>query len=152
MITETLILEQTDRKIFQLKRGGRIIVPPTGWLYDIRQSLGMSLRQAGKRTGMTAQSFSETEKREKNGNITVKVLREVGAGLGLKLVYGFIPEAGSLEKMVEARALELAREIVKRTSVNMKLEGQELTPSRLKRAVKDKAKEICNEMPRYLWD
>ena len=132
MNTKTLILEQTDRKIFQLKRAGRIIIPPTGWLYAIRQSLGMSLRQAGKRTGMTAQSFRETEEREKSGKISLKVLREVGAGLGLTLVYGFIPEAGSLEKMVEARARELAGEIVTRTSVNMKLEGQEVKPFRVK--------------------
>ena len=152
MKTQILILEQTDRKIFQLKRSGRIIVPPTGWLYAIRKSLGMSLRQAGSRMGITAQSVREIEERQKGGTISLRVLKDAGAALGLRFVYGFIPEAGSLEKMIEARALELATEIIRRTSVNMKLEDQEVSPARLRKAVREKAGEIIHEMPRYLWD
>jgi hypothetical protein len=48
--------------------------------------------------------------------------------------------------------LELATEIVKRTSASMKLEDQENKPDRLKKAVIEKAEEIKFQMPKYLWD
>ena len=80
------------------------------------------------------------------------MLRQFGQALNLKLIYGFIPSEGSLEKIIERRALELAKEIVNRTSASMKLENQENKPDRLQKAVKEKAEEIRIQMPKYLWD
>lgn len=72
--------------------------------------------------------------------------------MNLKLVYGFVPQKGKLEDIIEERAYELAMEIVNRTSVTMRLEDQENNPARIRRAIKEKAKEYIAEMPRYLWD
>jgi len=127
-------------------------MPTAGWIYSIRQALGMSMRQLGNRMGITPQSVKEIEEREKNDTVTLKVLRQFGQALNLKLVYGFIPSEGSLQKIIERRALELAIEIVNRTSVSMKLEGQENKPDRLQKAVKEKAEEIKLQMPRHMWD
>jgi predicted DNA-binding mobile mystery protein A len=110
------------------------------------------MRQLGNRMGITPQSVKEIEEREKNGTVTLKVLRQFGQALNLKLVYGFIPSEGSLEKIIERRAWELAKEIVTRTSASMKLEDQENKPGRLKKAVKEKAEELRLQMPKYLWD
>jgi hypothetical protein len=54
--------------------------------------------------------------------------------------------------MIEKKAEEKAREIVARTSVNMNLEDQKNSKSRLEKAVKERAEEIKREMPKYLWD
>lgn len=70
----------------------------------------------------------------------------------MKLVYGFIPMDGSLEKMIEKQAKKLATEIVQTTSDTMALENQKNSDKRLKKAVADKAKQLVYEMPRYLWD
>ena len=70
----------------------------------------------------------------------------------MKLVYGFIPKAGSLEKMIENRAKEIAEEIVRRTSASMVLEDQGNTETRLRKAIQEKTAELKHEMPRYLWD
>jgi hypothetical protein len=70
----------------------------------------------------------------------------------MKLVYGFIPKAGSLEKMIEMRATEIAEEIVRRTSVSMALEDQGNTETRLRKAIQEKTSELKQEMPRFLWD
>jgi predicted DNA-binding mobile mystery protein A len=152
MIKQKLILEQIDRKIILLKKVEDLIIPATGWVYAIRQALGMSLRQTGNKMGITPQSVKEIEEREKNGTVSLNVLRQFGNSLNLKLVYGFIPEQESLDQMIESRATDLAKEIVSRTSVSMILEDQENDPKRIQKAIIEKANEIKLEMPKYLWD
>jgi len=152
MDKQKLILEQVDRKIVQLKKIEDLTIPSSGWIYAIRQALGMSLRQLGEKMGITPQSVKEIEVREKNGTISLNVLRQFGKALDLKLVYGFIPGHASLEMIIEKRAEEIAREIVTRTSASMKLEDQENSAKRLRKAISEKTKEIKLEMPKYLWD
>jgi predicted DNA-binding mobile mystery protein A len=147
-----LILEQIDRKIVLLKKVEDLTIPATGWVYAIRQALGMSLRQTGNKMGITPQSVKEIEEREKNGSISLNVLRQFGKSLDLKLVYGFIPKHENLEEMINKRAIELAKEIITRTSVSMKLEDQENNPKRIQKAITQKVDEIKLEMPKYLWD
>ena len=54
--------------------------------------------------------------------------------------------------MIEKRANDLAKEIVFRTSISMKLEDQENNPKRVQKAIKEKVEELKLEMPKYLWD
>jgi len=152
MNKQKLILEQIDRKILQLKKIEDLTIPASGWIYAIRQALGMSLRQLGNKMGITPQSVKEIEVRERNGTISLNVLRQFGKSLDLKLVYGYIPKYDSLEMIIERRAEEIAREIVNRTSTSMKLEDQENNPKRIKKAIIDKTNEIKLGMPKYLWD
>jgi len=127
-------------------------VPSMGWIYSIRQALGMSLRQLGNKLNITPQSVKEIEEREKNGTVSLKVLKQFGQALNLKLVYGFLPINGSLEEIIERRAYELAKEIVNRTSISMRLEDQENNPKRIQKAIKEKTEELKSVMPKYLWD
>jgi predicted DNA-binding mobile mystery protein A len=152
MKKQKLILEQIDRKIRQLKKAEDMTIPSSGWVYAIRQALAMSLRQLGNKMGITPQSVKEIEEREKNGTISLNVLRQFGMCLDLRLVYGFIPKQESLEDMIEKRAIDLAKEIVSRTSTSMKLENQENSPKRIQKAIIEKTNEIILEMPKYLWD
>jgi predicted DNA-binding mobile mystery protein A len=152
MKKQKLIMEQMDAKILQLKKVENLVIPSSGWVYSIRQALGMSMRQLGNRMGITPQSVKEIEEREQNETISIKVLRQFGRSLDLKLIYGFIPKSGSLEEIIEKRAYELAKDIVYRTSVTMKLEDQENNPKRIQKAIREKSHEIKLEMPKYLWD
>lgn len=152
MKTQKLILTQTDRKIRLIAKCENVIVPFSGWIYAIRQSLCMSLRQLGARMGMAPQSVREMEEREKNGTISLNVLRQFARSMDMKFIYGFIPKQKSLEKLIEERAEQLAEEIVKRTSVSMELEDQKLETGLIRKAIKEKAIELKQEMPKYLWD
>jgi predicted DNA-binding mobile mystery protein A len=152
MKKQKLILEQTDAKVRQLRKAENLVIPASGWVYSIRQALGMSMRQLGEKMGITPQSIKEIEEREKNETISIKVLRQFGKSLELKLIYGFIPKSGSLEAIIEERAYDLAKEIVNRASITMKLEDQENNSKRLKRAIKEKADEIKIQLPKFLWD
>ena len=152
MKQQKLILEQLDRKIARFKDLSDMVVPPNGWIYSVRKGLNMSLRQLGNRLSITAQSVREMEEREKAGTISLKVLKQVGAALNMKFIYGFIPEDKSLENMIRKRADEIATQIVHRTSINMSLEDQKNSEQRLARAIKEKTDEIISQMPKYLWD
>ena len=150
--TQKLIIEQADRNLSQLKPMEKINVPRKGWVSAIRAALKMSLRQLGNRLKISAQSVKEIEEREVHGSITIKSLQEVANALDMKLVYGFVPKKENIEKIIERKAHEVAREIVLRTSNTMKLEGQENAGKRIDKAIKSKAEEIINKMPKYLWD
>jgi len=149
---QKLIIEQLDRKLLALKRMENMVAPHKGWVAAVRAALNMSLRQLGQRLGISAQSVKEIEERETKGAITVKSLGEVANALNMKLVYGFVPRGLSLEKLIEQRANELAKEIVLRTSHTMNLEDQQVSYKRINKAIKSKAEEIKNKMPGYLWD
>lgn len=148
--SKKLQIEQLDRKLANYVNFSD--VPAKGWIHGIRTALKMSFRQFASRLGITAQSAQEIEEREKNGNISLKSLREVASALNMRLVYGFVPRDGSFEEMLEKQALIVARKIVKRTDNTMKLEDQQVSKERVERAVRELADEIKREMPRYLWD
>ncbi len=152
MKKKILIREQLDNKIIKFSQLQEVIVPPEGWIYSIRQGINMSLRQLGQRMSITPQSVKEIEVREKNGTISIKVLKQVANSLDMRFVYGFIPSEKTLEGMVEKRAKELAKSIVERTSIQMGLEDQKNTSERIEKSIKEKASEIKQEMPRILWD
>jgi predicted DNA-binding mobile mystery protein A len=152
MKSRNILLDQTDQKIENLKKAGEFHIPAKGWINAIRLSLNMSFRQVGQKLGMTAQSANEMEKREADDSISLNGLKKFAEAMDMKFVYGFVPNDGSLEKVVEKRAYQIAKEIVGRTSVNMNLEDQKNTEERLKKAVQERANEIKREIPRYLWD
>lgn len=147
-----LLVEQLDEKFEKLRVLREMDVPSRGWINAIRTAMNMSLVQLARRLKITSVSVREIEEREKNRNITLKKLMQVAEALNLQLVYGFIPRDLSIEKMIENRALQVAREIVMRSSQSMKLEEQENRETRLQKAINDRAEQIKQEVPKYLWD
>lgn len=152
MSNKKLQIEQLGRKLNEFITVQQVIVPPTGWLKAVRVSLGMSLQQLATKLSITKQSVQEIELREKEGTITLKNLRETANALDMQLVYGLVPKDGSIEKLIDRKARELATQIVLRTSNTMKLEDQENTQQRLKKAIEERAFTIKNELPKMLWD
>lgn len=149
---QKLMREQLDRKIKLLKIAGDIAMPVSGWIKAVRYSLGITLKQLGKKMNVSSQSINQLEQREKDGTITINKLKKIASVLNMKFVYGFIPKEDSLEKMIEKRAEIIAKEIVMKTSHNMKLENQKNSDERLKIAIKNRANKIREELPSYLWD
>ena len=135
-----------------LKKAESIVALKAGWIKTIRTALGMSLAQLGKKLDRNRSSISRMEERETNGSITIKTMEEVGRAMGMKFVYGYVPIDGSIDKLIEKEARNLATEIVMRTSGSMKLEDQENTPERIRKAIEERTKEIMEEMPKKLWD
>jgi len=147
-----LQLEQLESKIKVYVPITKVAVPPTGWIKAVRLGLGMTLQQLANRISVSKQSVLEMEQREKDGSISLKLLRESARALDMELVYGFVPKDGSLDALIEHKARELAIKIVNRTSNTMKLEDQENSENRIKKAIDERTAFLKNEMPKILWD
>ena len=152
MSKKSLQIQQLNSKMLAFASLQKIAPPPTGWIKAIRNAIGMSMLQLGKRLSITKQSVQDIERREKDGSISIKALREAARALDMQLVYGFVPNDGSLEALIDRKAKELATQIVQRTSNSMKLEDQENSKQRIEKAIEERATIIKNEMPKTLWD
>jgi predicted DNA-binding mobile mystery protein A len=152
MKNKSLQLEQLNNKMLNFSALKQAAAPPTGWIKAIRIALGMSMQQLGKKISVTKQGIKDIEKREKDGSITVKSLKEIARALDMQLVYGFVPNDGTLDALIERKANEIATKIVLRTSNTMKLEDQGNTKKRIEKSIKERTEEIKKEMPKILWD
>ncbi len=152
MSVKKLQLEQVNNKLKGFVALKDNHVPPIGWIKAIRQSIGMSQQQLGNKLNITKQSVQEIEAREKKSSITLKALHEVAGALDMQLLYGFVPNDGSLDALIERKAKELAKKIILRTSNSMVLEDQGNSEDRLQTAIDNMAAELKREMPKVLWD
>jgi predicted DNA-binding mobile mystery protein A len=152
MGNKNLQIAQLNSKMLVVAMMKKISPPPTGWIKAVRSALGMTLQQLGAKIGITKQSLMSIERREIDGNVTIKTLREVAKALDMELVYGFVPKDGSLDALIDRKAKELATQIVMRTSNTMKLEDQANSARRITKAIEERAVAIKNDMPKILWD
>lgn len=146
-----LQLEQLNKKLRTFKKVS-LLTPPSGWIFSVRSSLGMSLVQLGKKMGVSAQSIREMEQREKQGSVSLKNLDDLAKAFGLRLTYGFYSPDKDLKKIINDRAHKVAELIVARTHKTMQLENQANSRARLKRAIKERAGEIIDKNIKRLWD
>lgn len=149
---KSLQLQQLNSKMLVFASLKKVAMPPTGWIKAIRTALGMSMLQLGNKLQVSKQAIMDFEKREKDGSITIKSLREIGRAMDMQLVYGFVPNDGSLDALIEKRATELATRIVMRTAHTMNLEGQANSKKRIETAIRERAILLKHEMPKVLWD
>jgi predicted DNA-binding mobile mystery protein A len=149
---KSLQLQQLNSKMLGFASLKQVAIPPTGWIKAIRTAIGMSMQQLGNKLNVSKQGIMDIEKREKDGSITIKSLREIARAMDMQLVYGFVPNDGSLDALIEKRATELATQIVMRTANTMKLEDQANSKKRIETAIRERAAAIKNEMPKILWD
>ena len=152
MSKKLLQIQQLNSKMQAFRGPAKAGMPPTGWIKAIRAAIGMSLKQMGNKLSITKQSMQDIEKREKEGTITLNALKDAAAALDMQLVYGFMPKDGTLEKMIDRKARDLAAHIVLRTSNTMKLEDQGNSDTRIKKAIDEKAATFKTELPKLLWD
>jgi predicted DNA-binding mobile mystery protein A len=152
MDTRQLQLTQMEGKLKAYSSIKNVVIPPTGWIKAVRITLGMTLQQLATKLSITKQSTLEIEKREQDGSLTIKSLREAAKALDMELVYGLVPKDGSLDKLIDRKAKALATTIVLRTSNTMKLEDQENSKSRLAKAIAERTAILKNEIPKILWD
>ena len=152
MFKKRLQTGQLDARLKAIATLQNIAAMEQGWIKSIRLAIGMSLLQLGNRLNITKQSVLEIENREAEGNITLKTLRDVAKAMDMQLVYGFVPNDGSLEALIDRKAKEAATKIVMRTSNSMKLEDQENSEQRIEKAIAERADELKRELSKVLWD
>ena len=140
-----------DKRLQEMKKVDIMHMPPRGWIYTIRTTLGMTLAQLGKRLGVSAQAVAQLEKREVDGQNTLATLRTALGALGVQSTHAIISPA-SLHEIIHKQAEKKAREIVMRTSQTMHLENQKNSDKRIQSAIREKTEHLMETMPSSLWD
>jgi predicted DNA-binding mobile mystery protein A len=149
---QLLRIAQLDQILERFRGLGNAPKPKIGWLRTVRLTLGMSMRQLGDRLGISPQAVAQLEEREAQGTVTLDSLQTAARAMDMKLVYVLLPEEGSIESMVEARALQLAREYVSDAVQDLTEQEREQAHDRLEKAVLIKALELRGNMGRRFWD
>jgi predicted DNA-binding mobile mystery protein A len=147
-----LVLQQLDRKLAPFHSVVDVPLPDKGWINMIRTSLNMTLEQLGNKLGITKQGVKKLEENEVSQAISIKSLHDIARVMDMKFVYAFVPSSGSLEKLVEVRARQLAVKIIARTNQSMKLENQNIEDERINEAIDELTAEIKRDMRRAIWD
>lgn len=146
-----LIREQLDHRLSAIKKVALSSIPPTGWIKSIREALGMSTAQMGKKVGIDQSRISRIENAEVRGDVKLSSLMKIAESLDMQFVYAFIPKQ-SLEDMVQQQAKSIALKRMKRLNNTMRLEEQELPDEQKEKALKDMINKIMIDEPKDFWD
>lgn len=119
-----LRLKQLDRALEPYHAARGVPRPSKGWIRSIRQALGVSSGELGRRLGTSRQLPLQLEKGEAEDRITLKSLRAVANALDCDLVYALVPRAESMQELIESRARAEAKGRVLGVEHSMALENQ----------------------------
>jgi predicted DNA-binding mobile mystery protein A len=149
--TLALARKQLHRRLTPLRKAEGLARPPRGWIKAIREAMGMTTAQLGRRSGISQSRIPRIERGEVDSTLTMKTLRHVAEAMDCTLVYALVPNR-PLDEMLRERAQAIADERVARTHHTMRLENQALTKAALKDERERLVAELLRGDPRRLWD
>ncbi len=142
---------QLDRRLASLRHNEALERPPRGWVRALRDALGMTAGQLGVRMGVTRQRALAVEKAEVEGALTLDSIERAARALGCRFVYALVPTK-PLEKMVEERAMVVARSRLVGTEHSMALEAQRVDEVDREEHFKRLVRQIIERSPSDLWE
>ena len=148
---EALARKHLERRLAPLRKTNDLTRPARGWIKAIREALGMTSAQLGRRVGVSQSRVTRIEKDEVEEAITLKTLRRIAEGLNCTLVYALVPNQ-PLDDIVRARAHTVADEQIAPSDHTMKLENQALDASDLQSERERLVNELVAGDPRNLWN
>jgi len=135
-----LRLSQLDRSLTEARN-----LPPRpsgGWLASVREALGLSLAEVGRRLRLPRQNVQKFERAEATDRVTLATLRRAAEAMGCDLIYVLVPKSGSFAELAERPAREGAARAVQRVVHTMALEDQK--PENATQLIEDEAKRRLN--------
>ena len=143
--------QKLDKKLNLLRNSAILARPPRGWVRAIREALGMTTAQLGKRIGVSQSRAFDIEKAEVSGKITLESLERAAHALDCCLVYTLVPRK-PLETLAEERALTLAKNRLKSTSHSMVLEDQRVGREDEEFQIREITKRLLEKPGSALWE
>jgi predicted DNA-binding mobile mystery protein A len=135
-----LRLSQLDRNLTEARH-----LPPRpsgGWLASVREALGISLAEIGRRMRVPRQNVQKFERAEADDRITLGTLRRSADAMGCNLIYALVPKVGSFADLAERRVREGVARDVQRVVHTMALEDQK--PRNETQLIEDEAQRRLN--------
>jgi predicted DNA-binding mobile mystery protein A len=146
-----LARKNLDKRLTQLQNVGTLARPPRGWIRAIREALGMTTAQLGKRLGITQPSVVGLEKAEAGKTITLETLERAARALDCTLVYALVPRE-PLETLVRERARDCARAHLRTISHSMALEDQRVDEQDERTQLERLVQELIDGPGSALWN
>ncbi len=145
-----LLLKQTSEKLEAYKALSCLVRPAKGWIFTIKNTLGISATYLAKKLSVNQSVVSRLEKSEIDNTITLKSLQSVAGALDCKLVYALVPNT-SLENIIKTQAKKIAREHLKNVSHHMMLEEQSIDKEKQQMLYDELLEKLLSEHPKKLW-
>ncbi len=144
-------IRHLDKRFAALRPLGKAPRPPKGWLRAIRDALGMTTAQLGRRLGVSQPRIVELEQSEVSGSVTLNTLQRAAEALGCRLVYALVPDR-PLGEIVRERADLVAERETAAVAQSMRLEDQEVTDKEVAKELHHQQVERLLHRPARLWD
>ncbi|HUF08748.1 MAG TPA: mobile mystery protein A [Rhodothermales bacterium] len=125
--------------------------PKGGWIKTIRGALGMTMKQLGRRVGVSQPMVSQYERAETEDSITLGTLRKVADSLGCDLVYGLVPRT-PIQTTIRNQARRAAERRIRRVHESMAMEDQSVTREELERQINDYASDLVERRVGSMWE
>ena len=143
--------QQLDKRFVSFAPLANALRPEKGWIKAVREALGMTTAQLGKRLGVSQQRAAMVEKAEADGSITLKSLEQAAQTLGCRVIYVLYPEE-PLTQTLRARAEAVADQQLRAVEQTMRLEDQSVANSDLRLETRAQLMEQLLKRPARLWD
>ena len=143
--------KQLDKRLSFLQNVNLLTRPPRGWIKAIREALGMTTAQLGKRLGVSQPRVLGIEKAEVSRSIKLDSLERAARALDCRLVYALVPR-NPLESLVEDRAREFAKKRLRATSHSMALENQRVDETDEQEHLERLVQRLLNQPGSALWE
>jgi predicted DNA-binding mobile mystery protein A len=148
-MSKNLQKRQLEKTFEAVKVTLRVEVPPKGWIHAIREALAMPLHTLAERMKITPSGVRDIERRESDGSITLRTLRQAAAALNCRVVYFVVPNE-PLDKMIDHEAIRAAKRLIEGVAQTMTLESQATTTSDQVELLQDTL-EILRQKPSLIW-
>jgi predicted DNA-binding mobile mystery protein A len=120
----TLRRTQLDRTLTPFFAARHETRPQRGWLRSVREALGFSLEDVGRKLGDSRQHILRFETAEANDQITLQSLRRIANAMDCELVYAIVPKTGTLTELAEGHTRDQVVRDVHAVERTMALEDQ----------------------------
>lgn len=147
----TVARKKLDKKLNFLRNSEISTRPDRGWIRAIREALGMTTAQFGRRMGVSQPRAVAVEKAEVSSKITLDSLERAAEALGCRLVYALVPQQ-SLETQVQRRARLLAEKHLNSVTHSMALEDQGVEREDTQAQLERLTRKILEARGSRLWD
>jgi predicted DNA-binding mobile mystery protein A len=144
-------IRHLDKRFMALRPLIKSARPPKGWLRAVRDALGMTTAQLGRRLGVSQPRIVELEHSEVSGAVTLHTLQRAAEALGCRLVYALVPER-PLAEIVRERAEKVAARQSGAVEHTMRLENQAVQNKRASKELHRQLVEDLLRRPARLWD
>lgn len=141
---------QLDQFFRKLHSTLAISPPKSGWVRELRISLGMSAADLAMRMGVIRQRVDKLERDEVDGKVTLESMKKAAEALNCDFLYFLVPK-NSLENTIQEQALRAAKIIAVEVENSMKLEEQGTKRSSQQLLVQELADEFIARNDRRIW-